>query len=587
LSRLRDPETTTLGSMPEWGHSVVMSNENFQPALPSEESSREESNFGDILSSFEREHPESPGDTTVSGTIVSVRPDGILVDVGRKIEGMLPLAAWMESQKQDPQIGGAVTVSVGPRNEEGLYELSMVEIERPRDWSGLESAFAEKHTIAGVVAEQVKGGFRVDIGVRAFMPASRSGVREMADMAALVGQEIQCRITKLDVEKEDIVVDRRVVLEEEQAKKRDEAFAGLKEGTVVRGRVRTIMDFGAFVDLGGVDGLLHVVDMSFHRVAKASDLVKVGDELDVKILKIDPASRKISLGLKQLQEDPWTVASRNFHVGDRVSGTVSRLADFGAFVELLPGVDGLIHVSELSWNKRVRKPGDLLKIGDRIDAVVLQINPAERRIGLGYKQALGDPWDAVPQRFPVGSTVEGKVSNITQFGAFIDLGDGIEAMVHISDITNEKRLDHPRDRLAKAQTVRAVVLDIDREKRRLRVGMKQLEPTTVDHYISEHQPGQTVSGRLVEVRGDQAKVELGEGIIVNCSLKPNAEPVPSSETRGASDVGSLGAMLAARWKQGVGSGEKTKPMARAGEVRAFRISSLDPAKRLIELELAS
>ncbi len=564
-----------------------MSNENFEPALPSEESSREESNFGDILFSFEREHPEGPGDATVSGTIVSVGPDGILVDVGRKIEGMLPLATWLETQKGDPQIGAAITVSVGPRNEEGFYELSTVKIERPKDWSGLQTAFAEKHNIAGVVAEQVKGGFRVDIGVRAFMPASRSGVREMADMPALVGQEIQCRITKLDVEKEDIVVDRRIVLEEEQAKKREEAFSELKEGAVVHGRVRSLMDFGAFVDLGGVDGLLHVVDMAFHRIVKASDVVKVGDELDVKILKIDPVARKISLGLKQLQEDPWSVASRTFHVGDRVSGTVSRLADFGAFVELLPGVDGLVHVSELSWNKRVRKPGDLLKIGDRIDAVILQINPAERRIALGYKQALGDPWDTVAQKFPVGSTVEGKVSNITQFGAFIDLGDGIEAMVHISDITNEKRLDHPRDRLAKAQTVRAVVLDIDKEKRRLRVGMKQLEPTTVDHYISEHQPGQTVSGRLIEVRGDQAKVELGEGVIASCNLKSADQDVPVLETKSASDVGSLGAMLAARWKQGVGSDEKAKPMARAGEVRAFRISSLDPAKRLIYLELAS
>ncbi len=573
--------------MPEWGHSAVMSNENSEPALPSEESAREESNFGDILFSFEREHPEGSGDTTVSGTIVAVRPDGVLVDIGRKIEGILPLARWLESQKVDPQIGASLTVSVGPRNEEGFYDLSTVKVERPKDWSGLQTAFAEKHNIAGVVAEQVKGGFRVDIGVRAFMPASRSGVREMADMPALVGQEIQCRITKLDVEKEDVVVDRRVVLEEEQAKKREEAFFGLKEGAVVHGRVRSLMDFGAFIDLGGVDGLLHVVDMAFNRVAKASDLLKVGDELDVKILKIDPAAKKISLGLKQLQEDPWSVASRSFNVGDRVSGTVSRLVDFGAFIELLPGVDGLVHVSELSWNKRVRKPGDLLKIGDRIDAVILQINPAERRIALGYKQALGDPWDTVPEKFPVGSTVEGKVSNITQFGAFIDLGDGIEAMVHISDITNEKRLEHPRDKLTKAQTVRAVVLDIDQERRRLRVGMRQLEPTTVDHYISEHQPGQTVSGRLVEVHGDRAKVELGEGVIVNCNLKSIGETAPSSESKPASDVGSLGAMLAARWKQGIGSGEKTKATVRPGEVRAFRISSLDPAKRLIELELAS
>jgi small subunit ribosomal protein S1 len=564
-----------------------MSNENFDPAFPSEMPSEEEPNFGDILSSFEQQHPEGAAGETVSGIIVSVRPDGILVDVGRKIEGILPLSKWMETEPGDPHVGATLTVTIGPPNDEGLYELSTVKVERPKDWSGLQTAFTEKLNIAGIVTEQVKGGFRVDIGVRAFMPASRSGIREMGEMPSLVGQEIQCRITKLDVEKEDVVVDRRVVLEEEQAKRREEAFTHLQEGAVVRGRVRSLMDFGAFLDLGGVDGLLHVVDMAFTRVAKASDLVKVGDELEVKILKIDSNAKKISLGLKQLQEDPWSVAARIFHVGDRVSGTVSRLADFGAFVELLPGVDGLIHVSELSWNKRVRKPGDLLKIGDRVDTVILQISPAERRIGLGYKQALGDPWDTVAEKFPVGSTVEGKVSNVTQFGAFLELAEGIEAMVHISDITNEKRLDHPREKLTKGQTVRAKVLDVDREKRRIRVGMKQLEPTTVDHFISEHQAGETVSGRLVEVHGTRAKVELGEGVIASCNLKSAEESAPPVESPGPSDVGSLGAMLAARWKQGGASNEKTKPMARAGEVRAFRIASLDPAKRLIELELAS
>jgi small subunit ribosomal protein S1 len=563
-----------------------MSNENLDPTVPFEEPSKEQSDFGDILSSFEREHPEATGQESVSGIIVSVRPDGVLIDVGRKIEGILSITRWLETQEGDPQVGSNIMVSVGPRNEEGFYELSTVKVERPKDWSGLQTAFNEKRNIAGFVAEQVKGGFRVDVGVRAFMPASRSGVREMADMPSLVGQEIQCRITKLDVDKEDVVVDRRIVLEEEQSRRREQAFADLQEGAVVRGRVRSLMDFGAFLDLGGIDGLLHVVDMAYNRVAKASDMVKVGDDLDVKILKVDPNTHKISLGLKQLQEDPWSVAARNFQVGDRVSGTVSRLTDFGAFIELLPGVDGLVHVSELSWNKRVRKPGDLLKIGERIEAVILQINTTERRIGLGYKQALGDPWEKISEKFPVGATVEGTVANITQFGGFIELAEGVEGMVHISDITNEKRLDHARQALTKGQKVKAVVLEVDKEKRRLRVGMKQLEPTSVDNYISEHQPGQTVSGRLVEVQGDRAKVELGEGIIGSCKLKAAADAPSPSEAPKQSDVGSLGAMLAARWKQGTAS-EKTKPAARAGEVRSFRISNLDPAKRLIELELAS
>jgi small subunit ribosomal protein S1 len=539
----------------------------------------ENSEFAELLSNFERQ-PEG-------GTIVSIGPETIVVDIGRKVEGTLTLAKWKESRAGEPSVGDVIGVSVGPRTEEGYYDLSIRKVERPKDWSGLEAAFAAKRNITGIVAEQVKGGFRVDLGVRAFLPASRSGIRDAADMPKLVGQEIECRITKFDSEKEDVVVDRRIVLEEEQGVRREQAFAELREGEVVRGTVRSVMDFGAFVELlPGVDGLLHVIDMSYTRVAKASDVAKPGDEIEAKILKIDPISKKISLGLKQLQEDPWSVAARTFHVGDRVSGAISRLADFGAFVELLPGVEGLVHLSELSWDKRVRKPGDLLKAGDRIEAVILQMSPAERRIGLGYKQVLGDPWETISEKYPVGSTVEGPITNVTPFGAFAALGDGIEGMIHISDITGEKRLDHPREKLSKGQNVKAVVLEIDRERRRLRLGMKQLEPTTVDHYISEHQAGQTVSGRLLEVSGDSAKVELGEGVMAVCQIKKGMETSAQSESAPPADVSSLGAMLAARWKKGAPAGEGNEA-ARAGEVRSFRIARLDSAKRLIELELAS
>lgn len=544
---------------------------NFQP--------EENAEFAELLSNFERQQE--------GGTIVSVGPEAIVIDIGRKIEGTLPLAKWKESTAEEPVPGQMVSVSIGPRTEEGYYELSIRKVERPKDWSGLEAAFAAKRNITGMVAEQVKGGFRVDIGVRAFMPASRSGIRDVAELPKLVGQEIECRITKLDSEKEDVVVDRRVVIEEEQGARRERAFAELQEGGVLRGTVRSVMDFGAFIELApGVDGLLHIVDMSYARVAKASDVVKPGDEIETKILKIDPAGKKISLGLKQLQEDPWAVAARTFQVGDRVSGSISRLADFGAFVELMPGVEGLIHVSELSWDKRVRKPGDLLKAGERVEAVILQVNTGERRIGLGYKQALGDPWETVSEKYPVGSVVEGPITSVTAFGAFAALGDGIEGMIHISDITGEKRLDHPREKLAKGQQVKAVVLEIDRERRRLRLGMKQLEPTTVDHYISEHQAGQTVSGRLVEVRGDALKVELGEGVVAVCQIKKGMETSGQRAAAPAADVSSLGAMLAARWKKG-GPAEEAARGARAGEVRSFRIARLDSAKRLIELELAS
>lgn len=564
-----------------------MSNKKSLPFDPTEvTATQDDASFADILSSFEQQHSEHAGGP-VSGTVVSVGPVALLVDIGRKIEGSLLLSKWKDSQTGDPKPGDSVLVNIGPRNDEGYYELSTIRVERPRDWTALQTAFNEKHVIAGVVAEQVKGGFRVDIGVRAFLPASRSGVREADDMPKLVGQEIQCRITKLDTEKEDVVVDRRGVMEEEQNKKREEAFQTLKEGSIVQGRVRSVMDFGAFLELApGVDGLLHIVDMSYSRVGKAADIVKVGDQLEVKILKLDPGGKKISLGLKQLQDDPWTVAAKTLKVGDRISGTVSRLAEFGAFVELFPGVDGLIHVSELSWDKKVRKPSDLLKIGDRVDAVVLQVNPADKRIGLGYKQVLGDPWEAISEKYPLGATVEGSVSNLTPFGAFIDLGNGIEGMIHISDITNEKRLDHPKDKLAKGQTVKAIVVEVDRERRRVKLGMKQLEPTTIDHYISEHQTGETVSGRLVEVSGDRARVELGEGVIATCRLQKKEAGKSTVSGEKAADVSSLSAMLSQRWKQGA-SDSSEKELAKTGQVRSFRIAGLDASKKLIELELAS
>jgi small subunit ribosomal protein S1 len=556
-----------------------------EPVSLEDDGLQETSNFGEILSHFESQTRQRGETDVVTGTVVSAGPEWVLMDIGRKIEGALPLAKWYETEQEDPRPGATVTVSVGPRNVEGYFELSTIRVEQPKDWAGLQRAFAEKRNITGMVLEQVKGGYRVDIGVPAFMPVSRSGVRETEHMAALVGQRIECRITKLDVEKEDVVVDRRVVLEEEQARRRERALEELREGAVVRGRVRTVMDYGAFLDIGGIDGLLHVADIAHTRVAKVSDVLQPGDEMEVKVLKVDTATGRVSLGLKQLQEEPWSIAARTFQVGDRVSGTVTRLADFGAFVELMPGVDGLIHLSELSWNKRVRKPGDLLKIGERVEAVILQIDPAERRIALGYKQVLGDPWESVPERFPVGAVVEGAVTNIAQFGAFVELADGVEGLVHISDITSEKRLQHAREKLAKGQRVKAIVLEVDREKRRLRLGMKQLEPTPVDRYIAEHRPGDLITGRVVEIEADRAKVELDEGIIGTCQIGEGEQQAAERQSR-PTDVSSLGAMLAAKWREG-GLGGTAREKARRGQMRKFRILRLDASRKLIELELAS
>ncbi len=351
--------------------------------------------------------------------------------------------------------GDSFPVSVTGRNEEHYYVLSLFKVAQPRDWSALEAAFAEKVAVVGTVTEVIKGGLSVDIGVRAFMPASRSGTKDAAELEKLVGTEITCRITKLDVTDENVVVDRRVVLEEQARGVSKARYEAMKEGDTVKGTVRTLMPYGAFIDLGGVDGLLHVSDISHARVSKPEDVLTVGQELEVKILSIDPETQKISLGLKQLQAEPWVAAAERLQPGQRITGTVTRLADFGAFVEIEPGVEGLIHISEMSWGKKVRHPSDLLKQGERVDAVILAIKPEERRISLGLKQSLADPWTEVRKKFPEGSQIAGPVTKLMNFGAFVQLADGVEGLVHISEITAERRLGHPADVLHAGQIVKA------------------------------------------------------------------------------------------------------------------------------------
>jgi small subunit ribosomal protein S1 len=562
---------------------------NSPDSLPSDsDSPAQESSFGDILSEFEgarRSASEGQGESR-KGIVVAVSEDTVFVDVGLKTEGILPTDDLRAPDgKLLVGVGDPVLVSIRGRDPEGYYQLSRIRVERPKDWSGLQKAFEEKRAIAGVVSGAVKGGLTVDVGVRAFLPASRSGARDAEALEKLVGQEISCKIIKLDVANEDVVVDRRAVLEEEEARLRHERFTALQEGEVLHGTVRTLTDYGAFIDLGGIDGLLHVTDMSWGRVARPADILSVGDTLDVKVIKIDPAGRKLSLGLKQLTPDPWTQAGEKYRVGERVRGKVMRTAEFGAFVELEPGVEGLIHLSDLTWSKKGRKVQDVVKPGELVEVVVLSVNPGDRRIGLGLKQALGDPWEDAVQRFQPGSVVEGRVMNLAKFGAFVELAEGIEGMIHIGDITADKRLNHPQEMLKTGELVRAQVLEFDREKRRIRLGIKQLQPTTADEYIAEHKPGDVVSGRIVEVGKSEAKVELGEGLLAACALpKENkAAPQPAAEP-GRADVSALGAMLAAKWKQGKAVTATREPV-RTGQVRSFRISALDPAAKRIELEL--
>jgi len=453
------------------------------------------------------------------------------------------------------------------------------------DWSALEKAFAEKSAVLGTVSAVVKGGFSVDVGVRAFMPASRSGVREAADMEKLVGQEIRCRIIKLDVTDEDVVVDRRAVTEEEERAAKDRLYGQIKEGDTISGTVRSLTDYGAFVDVGGVDALLHVGDIAWGRINKPADVLSVGQQIEVKVLKLanEGAKRRISVGMKQLLAHPWDSVAEKFKAGDRVRGTVTRLADFGAFVELEPGIEGLIHISEMSWSKgKVRKASDVVKEGETVEVVVLGVDAAQRRLSLGLKQALGDPWVEVPERFPLGSTVEGPVTSLTKFGAFVQLSEGVEGMIHVSEISPEKRIQHPADVLRVGQVVNALVIGLEPEKRQMKLSLKQLVPTGLDEYIAEHKEGDLVTGRLMEESGGQGRVELGQGIYAACNMKA-AAAAPEAAKPAKGDLSSLSAMLQTRWKTGSVTAKAEPP--RAGQVRSFRITHLDQAAKKIVVEL--
>ena len=556
-----------------------------QPAVESTES------FGDILSQYTKSSSrKTEGSRQLQATVIAVNAEAVFFDIGYKSEGMLPLAA-LQGETLKP--GDKALVTVKGRDLDGYYELSRFKVERPMDWSALEKAFADKTTVLGTVTGVIKGGFSVDVGVRAFMPASRGGVRDAADMEKLVGQEIRCRIIKLDVTDEDVVVDRRAVAEEEERSAKDKFFSQIKEGETVSGNVRSLTDYGAFVDLGGVDALLHVSDIAWGRVNKPADVLTVGQAVEVKVLKVGSDSdrgekKRISVGLKQLQPHPWDGVAEKFKAGERVRGTVTRLMEFGAFVELEPGIEGLIHISEMSWSKgKIRKASDVVKPGETVEVVILQVNAAEHRLSLGLKQALGDPWAEVTQRFALGSAVEGPVTNLTKFGAFVQLSEGVEGMVHVSDITAEKRINSPHDMLRVGQVVKAQVLAIDLEKRQMRLGMKQLVPTGLDEYIAEHSEGDVVTGRTMEESGGSARVELGEGIHATCTTTAAAAAPAKSEApkESKADLSSLSSMLQARWKSGAGATPKAEPV-RAGQVRSFRIVKLDQATKKIEVEFA-
>jgi small subunit ribosomal protein S1 len=449
----------------------------------------------------------------VKGTVVKVTPTEVIVDVGFKSEGLIAIEEFIdESGQVTAQAGDTVDVLLErTEDRDGYVVLSREKAEKMKIWDEVEKAYQERKVVIGRVIERIKGGLAVDIGVRAFLPGSQIDVRPVRNLDALRGQELRMRVIKVNKKRGNIVLSRKVLLEEENAEKKKTTLDTLAEGKALRGTVKNLTDYGAFIDLGGIDGLLHITDMSWGRVTHPSEVVRVGDEIDVVVLKYDAGTERVSLGHKQLVADPWSNVVDRYPVGVRVSGKVVSLTDYGAFIELEPGVEGLIHVSEMSWSKRVKHPSKILNQGDTVEAMVLGVDPAGRRISLGLKQVESNPWHELAGKYPVGTTINGKVRNLTEFGAFVEVEEGIDGLIHISDMSWSK-IKHPSEVLKKGDAVQAQVLSIDAENQRLSLGLKQLQTGIWKDFFDKHKPGDVVEGKVVRLTNFGAFVELADGI---------------------------------------------------------------------------
>jgi small subunit ribosomal protein S1 len=450
----------------------------------------------------------------VKGTVLKVTDTEVIVDVGFKSEGIILVDEFLDENRQvTVQPGDVVDVLLEKTEDrDGYVVLSREKAEKMKIWDEVERAFADKKVVIGRVIERIKGGLAVDIGVRAFLPGSQIDVRPVRNLDALRGQELRMRVIKVNKKRGNIVLSRKVLLEEENAEKKKSTLETLAEGKVLRGVVKNITDYGAFIDLGGIDGLLHITDMSWGRVGHPSEIFKVNDEVDVVVLKYDPATERVSLGHKQLVQDPWASVTERYPAGVRVSGKVVSLTDYGAFIELEAGVEGLIHVSEMSWSKRVKHPSKILNVGDAVEAMVLGVDPTARRISLGLKQVEQNPWHELAEKYPVGTRIKGRVRNLTEFGAFVEVEDDIDGLIHISDMSWSKRVKHPSEVLKKGDVVEAVVLNIDAENQRLSLGLKQLHTDIWDDFFSRQHVGNTIEGKVVRMTNFGAFVELEEGI---------------------------------------------------------------------------
>jgi small subunit ribosomal protein S1 len=476
--------------------------------------------FGAMLDQYEQEQAQYQEGSVVRGTVVGVNDRMVVIDFGFKSEGAVPIEEFTENGELTVKRGDEVEVLIkSMESSEGVPILSRADAVRMRAWDELEKAYRDGTPVKGKIAERVKGGLRVDVdGVAAFLPGSQVDIRPIRNLESLRGQEIEALVIKLNRKRSNVVLSRKAILEKENEGKKGDTLNALEEGIIVEGQIKNLTDYGAFVDLGGIDGLLHVTDMSWGRLQNPGEMFRVGENVQVKVLKFDKDRERVSLGFKQLLPDPWESVTERFPIGQRMQGKIASVTDYGAFIELEPGVEGLVHVSEMTWSKRMKHPSKLVQPGENVEVEVLGVDPKNRRISLGMKQTQPNPWESLPERFHVGDRVRGRVRNLTDFGAFVEVEDGVDGLVHVSDISWNKRIKHPGEALKKGQEIEAVITNIDVDNRRLSLSIKDTEPSAWEKFINEHKPGDIVRGKVTRFANFGAFVELAEGLEGLCHV---------------------------------------------------------------------
>jgi len=461
---------------------------------------------------FTQEFSDFEEGEVVPGRVVQVRGGEVLVDVGYKSEGTIPLEEFTRSGTM-PKVGDEIEVYLEAKEDnDGLIVLSKDRADKIKVWDTVSRAYEKGVPVEGRVVEVVKGGLAVDVGVRAFLPGSQVDLRPVKNLASLLGQTIRAKVIKLNRRRGNVVLSRRAMLEEEREDRRRHTLSVLEEGMALTGTVKNITDYGAFIDLGGIDGLLHVTDMSWGRIGHPSEIFQVGDQVEVVVLHFDKETSRVSLGYKQRSSDPWEVVETKYPVGAKVTGRVVSLTNYGAFVELEAGIEGLVHVSEMSWTRRVRHPSKLVNVGDPVDVMVLDVNKATKRISLGMKQVEPDPWGTIDERYKPGMRVQGQVRNLTDFGAFVELEPGVDGLLHISDMSWTRNIGHPSDLLKKGQQIETLILNVDRDAKRISLGVKQIQPDPWEVVAERYPVGSRVTGKVVRLTDFGAFVELEPGV---------------------------------------------------------------------------